>query len=96
VGDGDVYGHILDYAPLGSSILSIYRAIIGTRGHVSEIYQLLFALRDRLIPEDNANVYDFQNVDVRISESETLQELGGINERRYPSMAYLSWILRHA
>jgi uncharacterized protein (DUF2235 family) len=94
MGDGDVYGHILDYAPFGSIFLNLYRAINGTRGRVSQLYQLFFALRDRLIPEDNANIYDFQNIDVQISENETLQELGDVNERRYPSRAYQGWILR--
>jgi hypothetical protein len=94
MGDGDVYGHILDYAPFGSIFLNLYRAINGTRGRVSQLYQLFFALRDRLTPEDNANIYDFQNIDVQISENETLQELGDVTERRYPSRAYQGWILR--
>jgi hypothetical protein len=94
MGDGDVYGHILDYAPFGSTFLNLYRAINGTRGRVSQLYQLFFALRDRLIPEDNANIYDFQNIDVQISENETLQELGGVTESRYPSRSYQGWMLR--
>lgn len=93
-GDGDVYGHILDYAPFASIFLSIYRTIVGTRGQVSQLYQLFFALRDRLIPECNANVYDFQNIDVEISVDKTIQELGLVNETRYPSQSYQSWILR--
>ncbi|KAJ6079218.1 hypothetical protein N7467_008971 [Penicillium canescens] len=93
-GDGDVYGHVVDYAPFGSIILSIYRAINGNRGRVSELYQLFFARRDRLIPEDDANVYDFQSFDLEISENETVKELADVNERRYPSRSYLSWILR--
>jgi hypothetical protein len=94
IGDGDVYGHILDYAPFGSTFLNLYRAIIGTRGRVSQLYQLFFALRDRLIPDDNADIYDFENIDVQISANETLQELAEVTESRYPSRAYQGSILR--
>ena len=104
IGDGDVYNHILDYAPFGSVILAELRRILGTRGRVDDLYQLFFALRDRHIPEDNAVVYNYRVVDPDISMNQTIQQLADIqnltlndNEdegKRYPSKAYEAWRLR--
>ncbi|RAL15162.1 T6SS phospholipase effector Tle1-like catalytic domain-containing protein [Aspergillus homomorphus CBS 101889] len=91
-GDGDVYGHILAYAPFGSLILNIWRAVKGTRGQVSSIYQLFFDLRDRLIPEDNAVISKFRRFDEDIPGC--IENLGEVSEQRYPSKAYAKWNLR--
>ncbi|KAE8379052.1 hypothetical protein BDV26DRAFT_280576 [Aspergillus bertholletiae] len=90
-GDGDVYGHILEYAPFGSSILDIMRVLRGTRGKVSAIYQLFFDLRDRFIPDHDAIIYDFRRNDPDIGFS--IGDLGAVCERRYPSKAYVNWEL---
>ncbi|KAJ5167061.1 uncharacterized protein N7482_005842 [Penicillium canariense] len=91
VGDGDVYGRILYYAPFGSFILDIMRTLRGTRGKISAIYQLFFDLRDRLIPEQDATVYDFRHFDPDIGES--IENLGEVSEQRYPSKSYAKWEL---
>ncbi|KAJ6111294.1 hypothetical protein N7486_003529 [Penicillium sp. IBT 16267x] len=91
VGNGDVYGHILYYAPFGSFILDTMRALRGTRANISAIYQLFFNLRDRFIPDQDATVYDFRSFDLDIGGS--IKDLGEIFERRYPSKLYEKWEL---
>jgi hypothetical protein len=91
VGDGDVYGNILYYAPFGSFILDIVRALRGTRWKISAIYQLFFDLRDRFVPDQDATVYDFRSFDPDIGES--IENLGDIFEQRYPSKSYEKWEL---
>ncbi|EAU37743.1 predicted protein [Aspergillus terreus NIH2624] len=93
IGDGDVYGHVLEFAPFGSAILDIMRALRGTREKVSAIYQLFFNLRDRLIPDRNATVYDFRDPDPGIGRS--IMDLGVVCEHRYPSKTYTKWELMH-
>ncbi|KAL4778348.1 hypothetical protein BJX76DRAFT_366384 [Aspergillus varians] len=92
IGDGDVYGRVLYYAPFGSTILNILRGVMDTKGRVSAIYQLLFDLRDRFIPEDDAVVYRFRRFDTDIEGC--LENLGEVCEERYPSKAYTKWQLR--
>jgi hypothetical protein len=94
VGDGDVYGHILEYAPFGSFILDVMRLLRGTRGKVSAIYQLFFDLRDRFIPDHGATVYDFRSPDPDIGLS--IGDLGAVCEQRYPSKSYVKWELTQA
>ncbi|CEJ55065.1 hypothetical protein PMG11_01342 [Penicillium brasilianum] len=89
VGDGDVYGRILYYAPFGSFLLDIMRVLRGTRWKVSAIYQLFFDLRDRHIPDQGATVYDFRHFDLYIAAS--LEEVGNVSEQRYPSNSYAKW-----
>ncbi|KAL5361998.1 hypothetical protein BJX96DRAFT_166318 [Aspergillus floccosus] len=91
IGDGDVYGRILEFAPFGSVILDIMRALRGSRWKVSAIYQLFFDLRDRLIPDHNANVYDFRASDPELGRS--IMDLGVVCEQRYPSETYMKWKL---
>ena len=106
IGDGDVYNRILNYAPFGSLILNIWREIYGTRGRVNQLYQLLFALRYRIVPDDNAMIYDFQSRDPTLPGfpgTPAIEQLAGIprltldeadEQRRYPSRAYYAWNLR--
>ncbi|KAE8337835.1 hypothetical protein BDV24DRAFT_166965 [Aspergillus arachidicola] len=94
IGDGDVYGHILEYAPFGSSILDVMRLLRGTRGKVSAIHQLFFDLRDRFIPDHDATVYDFRGPDPDIGLS--IGELGAVCDQRYPSRSYVKWELMRA
>ncbi|PYH45905.1 T6SS phospholipase effector Tle1-like catalytic domain-containing protein [Aspergillus saccharolyticus JOP 1030-1] len=91
-GDGDVYGNILSYAPFGSVLLDILRTVRGTRRKVSALYQLFFDLRDRLIPDDNAVVYDYCDFDAEIAGC--VENLGRVTEERYPSKTYAKWRLR--
>jgi hypothetical protein len=93
IGDGDVYGRILEYAPFGSSILDIMRLLQGTRGKVSTIYQLFVDLRDRFIPDHDATIYDFRRPDPDIGL--IIGDLGAVCEQRYPSKAYMKWELTH-
>ncbi|RAH47761.1 T6SS phospholipase effector Tle1-like catalytic domain-containing protein [Aspergillus brunneoviolaceus CBS 621.78] len=84
-GDGNVYGHILAYTPFGSLILNIGRA-------VSSIYRLFFNLRDYLIPDDNAAIYNFRRFDREIPGC--VEDLGEVTEQRYSLKAYAKWKLR--
>jgi hypothetical protein len=84
-----VYGRILYYAPFGSFFLDIMRALRGTRGKVSAIYQLFFDLRDRHLPYQDATVYSFRHFDPGIAGS--LENLGMVSEQRYPSKSYAKW-----
>lgn len=91
VGDGDVYGDILSYAPFGSFILDIMRAFRGTRGKTSAVYQVFFDLRDRLVPDQDATVYNFHLVDPDLGVS--IERVGRVCEQRYPSKSYEKWEL---
>lgn len=94
-GDGDVYQNILAYAPFGNPVVEILTFLYGTRWQTNEIYQLFFALRDRLVDLDS-EVYNFTTVDESIPNSKglTITELARITESRYPSQAYEGWRLR--
>ncbi|CZR56384.1 uncharacterized protein PAC_06272 [Phialocephala subalpina] len=104
IGDGDVYNRIVEYAPFGELGLKVWRTVAGTGSRVNAIYELLFALRDRHIPENTAEVYDYENVDPGFPESNSIQVLAGINQlkgdggedekKRYPSRALEAWTLR--
>lgn len=99
-GDGDVYNRIVDYAPFGSIVLKIWRTIWGTRDRVSAIWELLFDLRDRHIPDDSADVYDYKTPDPQIPNGLTINELARIEDlsadqnERYPSRAFEAWNLK--
>ncbi|KAH8743319.1 hypothetical protein BGZ57DRAFT_919765 [Hyaloscypha finlandica] len=104
IGDGDVYNHIVEYAPLGKLGLEVWKNLPGVGSHVNAIYELLFALRDRHIPEDDADVYDYKTPDPEISGRMSIQELAGIpnttgikvedEKKRYPSRTYDTWDLK--
>ncbi|KAH8749816.1 hypothetical protein BGZ57DRAFT_130725 [Hyaloscypha finlandica] len=103
-GDGDVYNRIMEYLPFGGLGLWIWRTISGSRGRVNAIYELLFALRDRHIPDNSADVYDYRALDPQISNSLSIQVLAGIDNltgdrkeyenKRYPSRAFEAWTLK--
>ncbi|KAI5458314.1 hypothetical protein BGZ63DRAFT_493460 [Mariannaea sp. PMI_226] len=97
-GDGDVYNNILAYAPFGSLLVQSLTFLYGTRWQTNQIYQLLFALRDRLVVDLDSQVYDFTRVDASISPPETdglsISQLAAITKARYPSQAYEGWRLR--
>ncbi|KAH9203721.1 hypothetical protein DL95DRAFT_399083 [Leptodontidium sp. 2 PMI_412] len=96
IGEGDVYNRIVNYASFGPGVLWLLRAIWGTRGRVSELYQLFFALRDRIVPDEDALVYDYKVIDLCISNTQTIQQLAGIQDLGYPSTTYEAWRLaRH-
>jgi hypothetical protein len=95
LGDGDVYQNIVAYFPFGTAILKLLTALYGTRWQTNQIYQLLFALRDRLVADLDSRVYNYMVVDNSIPGSEglTIHELAGINRSRYPSQTYQAWRL---
>ncbi|PWY82126.1 hypothetical protein BO70DRAFT_405346 [Aspergillus heteromorphus CBS 117.55] len=92
VGSGDVYGNIINYVPFGSLVLNLMRMLGGTRGKVFALYQLFLDLRDRLIPDDKAVVYNFRRFDSDIEAC--IEDIGSVCEKRYPSKAYMKWNLR--
>ncbi|KAH7007621.1 hypothetical protein EDB80DRAFT_458560 [Ilyonectria destructans] len=94
-GDGDVYQNSLAYAPFGNPVVEILTFLYGTRWQTNEIYQLFFALRDRLVDLDS-QVYNFTVVDESVpnSNGRTISELARVTESRYPSQAFEGWRLR--
>ena len=101
-GDGDVYNKILEYAPFGMSLVNTIDATLGMNWRASQLYQVLFALRDRLIPDTAATVYpykirdpDFGNCSLRqIADIPDSEFTDADKSKRYPSSTYDSWILR--
>lgn len=93
LGDGDVYQNIVAYAPFGTLILKLLTTLYGTRWQTNQIYQLFFALRDRVVADLNSRVYDYMNVDGPILAlgGLAIDELAGINRTRYPSQTYQAW-----
>ncbi|KFZ23639.1 hypothetical protein V502_01882 [Pseudogymnoascus sp. VKM F-4520 (FW-2644)] len=104
IGDGDVYNRILKYAPFGNLGMWIWRTLSGSGGQVNAIYELLFALRDRHIPDNDAKWYDYQIPDPQIPNGMSIQALAGIEnttgnkeedeKKRYPSITLDAWNLR--
>lgn len=96
IGDGDVYKNIVAYAPFGSAIVGLLTGVFGTRWQTNQIYQLFFALRDRLIADPEAHVYGYLDTDASIvgSENQRIEELAEVTPARYPSQTYQAWILK--
>lgn len=95
IGDGDVYANVIAYAPFGKLILELFKMFWGTRWEVNQVYQLFFALRDRVVADLKSPVYDYKEVDLSISDAKgrTIQQLAGINDKRYPSRTFEAWTL---
>ncbi|KAF7556065.1 hypothetical protein G7Z17_g1684 [Cylindrodendrum hubeiense] len=94
-GDGDVYANVVEYFPFGRLIVSGLTAVWGTRWRMNQIYQLLFALRPRIVADLNSLVYDFRAADPSITgaEGRSVETLAGITRSRYPSETYEAWEL---
>lgn len=92
VGSGDVYDNIVEYGPCGGRIGRLVTKVAGDL----EIWKLLFETRNRLIPNDGANVYPFGTADPVILGAGTVPvgQLADINRVRYPSQTAKSWALR--
>lgn len=96
IGDGDVYRNIVAYAPFGSAIVGFMTELFGTRWQTNQIFQLFFALRDRLIADPDAHVYRYLDTDASIvgSENRRVEELAEVTPARYPSQTYQAWRLK--
>ena len=104
IGDGDVYNRIVEYAPFGELGLKIWRTIAGTGSKVNAISEVLFARRDRHIPDNSAEVYNYKIVNPEVSTNISIKELAGIDDtsadkvenekKRYPSRTLDAWTLR--
>ncbi|KAL7787144.1 hypothetical protein V8C37DRAFT_390772 [Trichoderma ceciliae] len=94
-GDGDVYKNIIGYVPFGTTIVGLLTGLFGTRWRTNQIYQLFFALRDRLIANPHSRVYEYLEADASLpgSGDRTIQELAEITTSRYPSRTYEAWSL---
>jgi hypothetical protein len=93
LGNGDVYGNLLDYGPFGSVLGSLATRILGRLA----VWNVLFALRERVIPTGDATVYHYGQVDRNLPGSQRLDKLGDITEGqggRYPSQTAESWAQR--
>ncbi|KAK0714743.1 hypothetical protein B0H67DRAFT_489964 [Lasiosphaeris hirsuta] len=89
LGSGDVYAHISEYVPFGSSIERLISHVAGGIG----IWNLFVDLRERVIPNDDANVYPFFRMDTN-TDMQSVGQLADITEARYPAKTALSWALR--
>jgi hypothetical protein len=96
IGSGEVYASIAEYAPLGRVVMGAWRMINGTRNQFNAIWQLLFALRDRHIPELDADVYDFRLTDRQTPGGVSIKTLAGIDDARYGSKALEAWSMRRS
>lgn len=94
-GDGDVYMNVVEYFPFGNLIVSALTALWGTRWQRNQIYQVLFALRPRVVADLNSLVYDFKVVDPSITGAggQTIETLAVIDRARYPSETDEAWEL---
>jgi hypothetical protein len=94
-GDGDVYNDIVQYGPFGSLLGRGIQSVAG----MLDIWKLFFELRDRFIPDDNANVYYFERADAALRGNRpTLPSVGDLGKVtptcRYPSKTAESWARR--
>ncbi|KAK5657619.1 hypothetical protein OQA88_2691 [Cercophora sp. LCS_1] len=90
IGSGDVYEHIVQYGPFGSPIGKFVTKVAGGLG----AWKLFFDIRERVIPNDRANVYQFGSRDPGISGVQAVGQLACINPERYPSRTAEAWSLR--
>lgn len=94
LGTGDMYGNIAQYGPFGSRFGRWATQILGRLA----MWTMLFGVRDRVIPTDNANVYRYLLPDPGLPlVLEPVGTLGNITqgpEGRYPSQTAESWALR--
>lgn len=90
VGSGDVYDRIIEYGPFGSRIGKLIMLAAGKMG----VWDLFFDRRDRLIPDDKADVYQLHRSDPSIPLAGSIAQLGEVNEIRYPSKTPRTWALR--
>ena len=88
-GSGDVYAHIERYGPFGFIASKLVKEVAGGFG----IWELFLDKRDRFIPDDDANVYQFDTKDANFSE-QRIGDLAGINTIRYPAKTAQVWALR--
>lgn len=86
-GSGDVYGASSTplYVPFGRllSRLPIVPSILG-------VVASMLHLRDRRIPDQAAEIIDFETPGL-LNIEKSLAELAGMDTRRYPSRAYETW-----
>ncbi|KAH0293060.1 hypothetical protein KCU62_g1549, partial [Aureobasidium sp. EXF-3399] len=84
-GSGDVYSNTPLYAPFGRILaqLPIIPSILGSLSS-------MLPLRDRRIPDQAANIVDFDTSGHSDNQT-SLAEMAGVNTRRYPSKAYETW-----
>lgn len=100
VGSGDVYQDILGYAPFGSAILGALTWLSGTRWQTNQIYQLLFAMRDRVIADLDSEVYNYEVADASLIQGQgdgervTVERLGDVQDSRYPSQTFRAWVMK--
>jgi hypothetical protein len=99
-GSGDVYGEPLRIIPFGKAI-SLASHVSGLLGRaitsilgVRSIVEILFAVKDRRIPDKGTKIYDYKVQDASLGpDTGTIEALAGLDERRYPSRTYESFQL---
>jgi hypothetical protein len=97
-GSGDVYGEPLRYIPLGrligfaSSVSGILGRSISSLLGIQSILNILFAVMDRRVPDDSADMYPYKVQDPSLGAN-TIEVLATLNRTRYPSRTYESFQL---
>ncbi|OAA48400.1 hypothetical protein NOR_01650 [Metarhizium rileyi] len=96
-GDGDVYEMIVSYVPFGGLIFGLLTRFSGKKWQMSQLYQLFFALRDRVVADLDSQVYDYDEVDPSLGkhghDAQTVGALADVTVVRYPSRAFAAWRL---
>ena len=97
-GSGDVYGEPLKYIPLGrligyaSNISGILGRSISSLLGIQSILNILFAVMDRRVPDNRADMYPYKVQDPSLGTN-TIEVLATLNRTRYPSRTYESFQL---
>lgn len=84
VGSGDIYENGTAYAPFGL-ILNLFPV----PGVVTDTVKVLLAIRDRRIPDDKAQVYNYHAP--YSADSACIADLAQITPKRYPSKTYCAF-----
>jgi hypothetical protein len=97
-GSGDVYGKPLDYIPFGkligfaSKTSGILGQAISSVLGVKSILNILFAVKDRCVPDNGADLYPYKEQDPSLG-GERIEVLANLDRTRYPSRTYESFQL---
>jgi uncharacterized protein (DUF2235 family) len=97
-GSGEVYGELLKYIPFGK-LIGFSRNVSGFLGQaissllgVQSILNILFAVMDRRVPDNNTDMYPYKVQDPSLGVN-TIEALAALDKTRYPSRTYESFQL---
>lgn len=95
-GSGDVSDRLLEYGPFGKLLRRwpgrvLYWGVEKLIRAAPALWELFFARRARLIPDVQADVFDYTVPFPPVSETLSFEELADISTQRYPSDAVQVW-----